>query len=72
MAATPEAAEKLARALAARAKLGTYATIGHPQRAELWRNLGFEVRDFDTRMVLGAEPDDRPDMVVSMLNGGVG
>ena len=69
---TCSVAETLARALAVRSAPGTWATIGHPQHSGLWRELGFDVREFDTRMVFGPEPDDRPGMVISMLNGGVG
>jgi GNAT superfamily N-acetyltransferase len=72
VAATPDAAEQIARALASRAADGAFATVGHPQHAAIWERLGFDVGPFDVRMALGPEPGDRPEMVISMLNGGVG
>jgi GNAT superfamily N-acetyltransferase len=72
VAANEPAAERLARALAARAPVGTYATVGHPMHTVFWERLGFEVHPFDVRMSVGPAVRDEPGMVYSMLNGGVG
>ncbi|MCC6960745.1 MAG: GNAT family N-acetyltransferase [Dehalococcoidia bacterium] len=72
VAASPGAAERLARALAARSERGTIATIGHPQHATLWQGLGFDVTPFDARMALGPDLPGDPSMVYCMLNGGLG
>lgn len=72
VAASPGAAERLARVLAARSEPGTIATIGHPQHSALWQGLGFEVTPFDARMALGPDLPGDPSMVYCMLNGGLG
>lgn len=72
VAANPGTAERLARALAVRSEAGTLATVGHPQHTAMWERIGFTVQPFDVRMVAGLLPEDRPEMVYCMLNGGIG
>ncbi|MGE3077233.1 MAG: GNAT family N-acetyltransferase [Dehalococcoidia bacterium] len=72
IAETPEAAEKLARALASCREGVVIASIGHPMHAAMWEGLGFVIEPLDVRMVLGPAMADEPGMVVAMLNGAVG
>lgn len=69
---SPMAACRLARVLLASCEPGFRVAAGHPSTAPFWRELGFAIEPFDTRMSRGSLVRARREMVFAMVNAGVG